>query len=289
MSKILAKERISQILPTVKCSDCGEDVQIRKLGEHVCSNMPAVPELPILPRQQDKYNKSPSPLHSPNGRYDDKYARGPVTPPYHGLPPDLRRPSVKDYQDGNGRSPPYRDDSRRDDYGYHHGSPKTPTHGQFSAYDRPRNNSTSPAPADLTKKAGSPRQQQHSPRSNGSPRDYFDHGKGYEKSTGGGGGGGALDTLMADLMNSFGSDIHDSTRRPDDLPPHNNCARCGDEFDYRDDVVNDRNKYYHKQCYTCQLCRAAFDHRHPCFEHNGKLYCERDYNVVKKRITCAGW
>ncbi|KAI9488593.1 hypothetical protein BDB00DRAFT_847506 [Zychaea mexicana] len=51
---MLAKERISQILPTVKCSDCGEDVQIRRLGEHVCSNMPAVPALPILPRQQGK-------------------------------------------------------------------------------------------------------------------------------------------------------------------------------------------------------------------------------------------
>ena len=110
--------------------------------------------------------------------------------------------------------------------------------------------------------------------------------------------GGALDTLMADLMNSFGSDINDSTQRPDDLYNNNNrqqgngadhCQQCGDEFDYRDDVVNDHNKYYHKQCYTCQLCRTTFDHRRPCFEHNGELYCERDYNVVKKRITCAGW
>ncbi|KAI9488594.1 hypothetical protein BDB00DRAFT_36549 [Zychaea mexicana] len=107
---------------------------------------------------------------------------------------------------------------------------------------------------------------------------------------------------MADLMNSFGSDINDSTQRPIDQSNNSmgayhpnsaatsadHCAQCGDEFDYRDDVVNDRNKYYHKQCYTCQLCRAPFDHRRPCFEHNGKLYCERDYNVVKKRITCAG-
>lgn len=47
-----SSDRISQILPTVKCSDCGEDVQIRKLGEHVCSNMPAVPPLPMLPLRQ---------------------------------------------------------------------------------------------------------------------------------------------------------------------------------------------------------------------------------------------
>lgn len=50
----MANERISQILPTVKCSDCGEDVQIRKLGEHVCSNMPAIPPLPIIPPRQGK-------------------------------------------------------------------------------------------------------------------------------------------------------------------------------------------------------------------------------------------
>lgn len=37
------------------------------------------------------------------------------------------------------------------------------------------------------------------------------------------------------------------------------------------------------------MCRATFDRSRPCYEHNGKLYCERDYNVVKKRIMCSGW
>ncbi|KAL0075083.1 hypothetical protein F4703DRAFT_1889184 [Phycomyces blakesleeanus] len=41
-------DRISQILPTVKCSDCGEDVQIHQLGDHVCSTMPVMPFMPIL-------------------------------------------------------------------------------------------------------------------------------------------------------------------------------------------------------------------------------------------------
>lgn len=41
-------ERISQILPTVKCSDCGKDVEIRRLGDHLCSSQPPIPALPIL-------------------------------------------------------------------------------------------------------------------------------------------------------------------------------------------------------------------------------------------------
>ncbi|KAI9268958.1 hypothetical protein BDA99DRAFT_338284 [Phascolomyces articulosus] len=192
---MLAKERMSQVLPTVKCSDCGEDVQIRKLGEHVCSNMPPVPTLPILPRQQphqqyDKYNyKSPSPtspLQSPkrydsysttssNDKYNNSNQRGPMTPPYHGLVSELRRPSVKDQQhqqqtslpspssSGSGsRSPPlYRDDlsrSRHNDHDYYSrpstGSSQSPKSNGFpaSSYDYRPLNSTSPAPGDLTKK-----------------------------------------------------------------------------------------------------------------------------------------
>lgn len=45
----MASERISQILPTVKCSDCGRDVLIRRLGDHLCSSQPPVPSLPIIP------------------------------------------------------------------------------------------------------------------------------------------------------------------------------------------------------------------------------------------------
>lgn len=50
----MATERISQILPSVKCSDCGRDVQIRRLGDHVCSSKPPVPELPIIPKAKGK-------------------------------------------------------------------------------------------------------------------------------------------------------------------------------------------------------------------------------------------
>lgn len=50
----MATERISQILPTVKCSDCGRDVLIRRLGDHLCTSQPPVPSLPIIPPLKGK-------------------------------------------------------------------------------------------------------------------------------------------------------------------------------------------------------------------------------------------
>ncbi|KAF9951819.1 hypothetical protein BGZ65_005728, partial [Modicella reniformis] len=41
--------RLSQILPVIRCSDCGVDVEFRSLGEHVCSAAPPMPALPALP------------------------------------------------------------------------------------------------------------------------------------------------------------------------------------------------------------------------------------------------
>lgn len=51
----MATERISQILPTVKCSDCGRDVQIRRLGDHLCSRQPPVPTIPIIPKAKGTF------------------------------------------------------------------------------------------------------------------------------------------------------------------------------------------------------------------------------------------
>ncbi|RUS22517.1 hypothetical protein BC937DRAFT_88660, partial [Endogone sp. FLAS-F59071] len=41
--------RISQILPTVKCSDCGDEIGIHELGSHVCTKAPPLPKMPPLP------------------------------------------------------------------------------------------------------------------------------------------------------------------------------------------------------------------------------------------------
>ncbi|KAJ8454657.1 hypothetical protein ONZ51_g12902 [Trametes cubensis] len=53
MAQLLApaapgSERISQILPTVKCSNCNQPVRIADLGDHVCAPVPPVPTMPAL-------------------------------------------------------------------------------------------------------------------------------------------------------------------------------------------------------------------------------------------------
>ncbi|KAF9903590.1 hypothetical protein BX616_001589, partial [Lobosporangium transversale] len=62
--------RLSQILPVIRCSDCGVDVEFRLLGEHVCSAAPAMPALPALP-----ISKPPS-----SGAYKPGYKPPPPVP-----------------------------------------------------------------------------------------------------------------------------------------------------------------------------------------------------------------
>lgn len=237
--------------------------------------MPPKTPSPISPLQ--------SPNYDTNGRFgassstDSGYGySSPVTPPYSR---DLRRPSTKDedpvstWDDGHYKrvpsSPrPFRDDSLRfeetGDYnaaGSGRYSPKTPTF-LSSGTERVRKNSTSPAPGDHDYYAGGPRsgspwqqqqqlqQQQQQRYPPPAPRrtdersyldDDTDRGYGLPKKTGG--NTGALDTLMADLMNSFSSDIDQSDMRPDNrYKDSDTCAACGEDFDYRDDVVNNGSK-----------------------------------------------
>ncbi|CAG8556367.1 23916_t:CDS:2 [Cetraspora pellucida] len=46
--------RISQLLPSINCADCGQTVEFRKLGEHICKAAPAVPELPSVYKNSGK-------------------------------------------------------------------------------------------------------------------------------------------------------------------------------------------------------------------------------------------
>ncbi|KAF9359377.1 hypothetical protein BGX26_012495 [Mortierella sp. AD094] len=39
--------RLSQVLPIIRCSDCGQDVLFRKLGDHICISAPAMPVFPL--------------------------------------------------------------------------------------------------------------------------------------------------------------------------------------------------------------------------------------------------
>ncbi|TFK92297.1 hypothetical protein K466DRAFT_241142 [Polyporus arcularius HHB13444] len=73
-----ASERISQILPTVKCSNCNEPVRITDLGDHVCAPVPPVPQIPalkppqsprsvaaLLPAKLQGFLNGPPPVQSP--------------------------------------------------------------------------------------------------------------------------------------------------------------------------------------------------------------------------------
>lgn len=86
-----------------------------------------------------------------------------------------------------------------------------------------------------------------------SPLDKYSNGSSDRLGNGVSGGNGSLDTLMADLMSSLGSDIHETDRRPSAASSRQDtCAACGDEFDYRDDVVNHHNQVWlHTNCLLC--------------------------------------
>ncbi|ORZ10997.1 hypothetical protein BCR41DRAFT_107932 [Lobosporangium transversale] len=44
--------RLSQVLPIIRCSDCGKDVEFRKLSEHACIAIPTLPAMPLyIPRR----------------------------------------------------------------------------------------------------------------------------------------------------------------------------------------------------------------------------------------------
>lgn len=284
----MTTERISQILPTVKCSDCGRDVLIRRLGDHLCSSQPPVPALPIIPPMKDMNrlnNKPVSPIHSPKGsskKADNSYSpHGAVTPPYYGKARDIAR-------DLQQQRSPMKDVYPDDPYGDY----RTPHNMNSSAMDLPRKNSTSPAPSDY-----SPTTYRHN--NNSSASDFNTRFEGTRKQSLGNiykqqqysqstptnnSSSGALDNLMADLMSSMNDDIHLTSPT---TPKSSSCACCGEEFDYRDDVKTVGNKCYHKACFICRLCSAPFDQRRTHHEHDGKLYCERDFHVVKNRIVCA--
>lgn len=51
-----------------------------------------------------------------------------------------------------------------------------------------------------------------------------------------------------------------------------------------DEVVKDpiHHYSYHQTCYCCSLCRVSLS-TSSSFEYRGKLYCARDYQVMKSR------
>lgn len=59
--------RISQILPTVKCSNCNQPVPLAELGDHICAKPPPLPAAPKLnqPQLPNSANSLPARVASP--------------------------------------------------------------------------------------------------------------------------------------------------------------------------------------------------------------------------------
>ncbi|KAF9382533.1 hypothetical protein BGX21_001796 [Mortierella sp. AD011] len=76
--------RLSQILPVIRCSDCGHDVEFRMLGEHVCSSAPPMPALPAIPVSRPS---PPAPPRTPSR--NDNY------PPSSGMSSGAYKPGYK--------------------------------------------------------------------------------------------------------------------------------------------------------------------------------------------------
>ncbi|KAL1743450.1 hypothetical protein HDZ31DRAFT_21931, partial [Schizophyllum fasciatum] len=102
MASLLApraqEPRISQLLPTVKCSNCNQPVPLTELGEHTCEAAPPLPTPPkpatsptvasFLPqRLQNLVSTSPKPM-SPPPRQPPPKAALPATP---SSPPQQQR------------------------------------------------------------------------------------------------------------------------------------------------------------------------------------------------------
>ncbi|KAG1462309.1 hypothetical protein G6F56_005548 [Rhizopus delemar] len=89
----MASERISQFLPTVKCSDCGKGVEIHRLGDHICStsHTPQNASNPVFP-----------PVQSPNKMKRSEF-NSPPTPPLvkDVFSNDLYNPSFRNNYNNN--------------------------------------------------------------------------------------------------------------------------------------------------------------------------------------------
>ncbi|KAI0093518.1 hypothetical protein BDY19DRAFT_256428 [Irpex rosettiformis] len=88
--------RISQILPSVKCSTCGKPVPIAELGEHVCSTPPSMPAAsakpPMSPTSPSFFQQKYQNLISGNRPATPKAS--PTPPPVAYRPPRLSSSST---------------------------------------------------------------------------------------------------------------------------------------------------------------------------------------------------
>lgn len=104
-----------------------------------------------------------------------------------------------------------------------------------------------------------------------------------------------LDSMMADLMKDVSGDFDvtpvpvPGIKKVAPKPPKVLlCTICQTAINGNELIYNNDRKPCHRQCLSCTLCRTELGDRTPYFEFEHQLYCERDYNVVRRRVICAG-
>ncbi|CAO3683483.1 unnamed protein product [Umbelopsis ramanniana] len=317
--------RMSQILPTVKCSDCGRQVELRKLAIHLCSSVPPVPSFPNTrgipaanppPVDNRDYQPKAPPVdrYAPKNNYEGygSYDTRPTPDrkpeaylaPERARPHDVqsaprspRKPAANDYYYGPESNAKISPREREDQRDYYNGGIRknstspSPAHRQVPAYD--------PEPTRSPNNYGTAYQQKASEDSYGKKDDssYAAHGwfddEDYEdiyNPTSD--SGGALDSLVNDLMSKMTTEEQKPVLKAGPpntpLPVSNSCSACGKGISRSEQIVNMESRCYHRKCFHCALCAVEFSDRQTYYEHEGKLFCERDYRVVKKRVYCSG-
>ncbi|KAI9469027.1 MAG: hypothetical protein EXX96DRAFT_590188 [Benjaminiella poitrasii] len=87
-----------------------------------------------------------------------------------------------------------------------------------------------------------------------------------------------INHLINKLSNSNSSTV--SLLEEDKTTP---CAICHKAITMHDEMVKNTQQghCYHQSCYCCSLCRVPLSNA--AFNYYGKLYCSRDYGVMKSR------
>ncbi|CAO3625796.1 unnamed protein product [Cunninghamella blakesleeana] len=264
----MTTERISQIIPFIKCSDCGENVMLRNLGTHICSTMPPVPTIPILPAQKKEPPVMPvSKFTSSSTRMNNNYSSS--SPSSNHSPYPTSSTSTSLYNTNTNNKNQYNTD-------YYPSSPP-PLSSDRSLYNQ--------------------HQQQQQNKSKGYDSSSYDNYNQRPNATNNGASNGignsyqnaangSLDSLMADLMDSMNEAIDQCAPTRTSPPPADGCSICHKPFNRSDDSLMYEKKRYHERCFTCIVCRVPLDLMR-ANEHQGKLYCQRDFTLVKKKIHCG--
>lgn len=64
------------------------------------------------------------------------------------------------------------------------------------------------------------------------------------------------------------------------------CARCDENFEEDEKIVNVGEEVWHQSCFVCAQCFRPFNKDGIFYEFEGRKYCEHDFHVLY--APCCG-